>query len=279
LRLGVSEVKRQATSGLFFSPSRLFAMTLAVSLPPSRHTFLGRLDPRWKLVAVSLAGTASAFLRTLPALGVALALSMLLAALARLPLRWYLERMGALSLALAIFILPMPLLLSGDGPAWNCGWLRVSWYGARAGLLLAGKALTVVHLMLALLATTPPDALLKAGRSLGLPARLVHVGLLTFRYLFLLAEELHRLRIALRIRGFRNRANLHSYRLVGQLAGILLVRGAERAEHVSHAMRSRGFDGEFRSLARFQTCLLDVAGFLFVLLSVCGVVALDRLLA
>src|SRR5437868_4244073 len=94
-----------------------------------------------------------------------------------------------------------------------------------------------------------------------LPAALLGLGgalVLTYRYTFLLAEELGRLRIALRVRGYRNRANLHSYRTIGHVAGTLLVRSHERAERVGQAMRCRGFDGRFRSLTAFRTRWPDV---------------------
>jgi cobalt/nickel transport system permease protein len=85
--------------------------------------------------------------------------------------------------------------------------------------------------------------------------------LLSYRYLFLLGEELGRLRVALRVRGYRNRMSLHSYRTVGHVTGVLLLRGHERAERVGQAMRCRGFDGRYRSLAEFRTRWTDVAFF------------------
>src|SRR5262249_59414532 len=93
----------------------------------------------------------------------------------------------------------------------------------------------------------------------------VQLALRACRLLCVLVDEVGRLRVALRVRGFRNRMDWHSYRVVGAVAGTLLVRGHERAERVAHAMRCRGFDGTFRALAEFRTRAADVAG--FVLLS------------
>ena len=66
------------------------------------------------------------------------------------------------------------------------------------------------------------------------------------------------------MRGFRNRADLHSYRTIGQVAGTLLVRSQERSERVGQAMRCRGFDGEFRSLHDFRTTAGDVLAFVAI---------------
>jgi cobalt/nickel transport system permease protein len=252
-------------------------MTLTFTPPPLSESPVTRFDPRWKLAGLLLSALAATWLRTLPATLLAFAGSLLLVLLARLPWRWYLGRVGALAVALAIFVLPLPFLLADGGPSWQWGFLRVSLHGAAVALLLGAKALTVVTLMLVLLASTPLDALLKAARSLHVPGLLVQLALMSYRYLFLLRDELARLRIALRVRGYRNRATRYSYRTLGHVAGTLLVRGYERAERVGHAMRCRGFDGQFRSLSDFRTRPADVAGFLILLAAAVGIFWLDLL--
>ena len=237
-------------------------MTLAPSLPAIPSSLVSRLDPRWRLVGLLVAAVVATLLRSVAASLLCFVVVLLLVILARLPWRWYLGRLGLLALALALFVLPLPFLVPPTGPGWHLGFLVVSGEGLTLALILTIRAAALVSLGLLVLATGPIDATLKGCRALGLPAVLVHIGLLTYRYLFLLLEELARLRIALRVRGFRNRANLHSYRLIGNLTGMLLVRAGERAERVGQAMRCRGFDGRFRSLAEFQTRPADV---LFVL--------------
>jgi cobalt/nickel transport system permease protein len=249
-------------------------MTLAFTPPPCPDSPLRRLDPRWKLAALAVAALAAAVLRTVPAAAAALAGALLLALLARLPPRWFLGRLGATALFVALFALPLPLLLDG-GPAWRWGSLRLSAHGAAVALLLCLKAAAVVTLFLVLLASAPLDATLKAAHSLRVPGLVVQLALLTYRYLFLLADELARLRTALRVRGFRNRASRHAYRTIGRVAGTLLVRGYERGERVGQAMRCRGFDGRFRSLTAFRTRPADVLTFAAVVGGAAAVCWLD----
>src|SRR5262249_34976662 len=118
---------------------------------------------------------------------------------------------------------------------------------------------------------------LKAAHALRLPGVFVQVVLLTYRYVFVVAAELGRLRVALRARGFRARANRHTYRTVGNVTGMLLVRSHERAERVAQAMRCRGFDGRFRSLTEFRTTPADVLAFVVIAGSAAGLVAWDLL--
>jgi cobalt/nickel transport system permease protein len=253
------------------------AMTLAFSTPPVTSSFVSRLDPRWKLAALLLAVGVAAVLHTLPAASVGLAAALLLAGVARLPPRWFLERLAALALFLALFTLPLPWLLADNGPGWTWGSVRVSRHGVEAALLLCAKAVTMVTLLLIVQATAPLESTLKAAHSLCVPGLIVQLSLLSYRYLFVLADELARLRIALRVRGYRNRASRHSYRTAGHVAGTLLVRGYERAERVGQAMRCRGFDGQFRSLIAFHTRPADVWAFLLVTASAAALAAWDWL--
>jgi cobalt/nickel transport system permease protein len=234
-------------------------MTLALQQLPCPDSVIRRLDPRWKLAALVIAAAAVAGLRGLVASSLALAGALVLAALSRLPPRWFLTRIGAAALFLAPFVLTLPFLLSGKGDAD----LPIP-YGLRAALVLCAKGLAIVTLMLILLATAPLDATLKAAHALRVPGLLVQLALLTYRYVFVLGHEMSRIRFALRVRGYRNRASRHSYRTIGHVAGTLLVRSVEQAERVGQAMRCRGFDGWFRSLTQFRTRPADVAAFVVI---------------
>jgi cobalt/nickel transport system permease protein len=251
-------------------------MTLAFSAPPCVDSPLRRLDPRWKLAALALLAVSTLLLRGLPAVGMALGMALGLALIGRLPGRWAWSRLGWTALLVGLFVVPLPFLVRDDNPAWQWGWLHFSWHGLALALMLAGKALTVMTLTLVLLTSAPLDASLKAAHALRVPGLLIQLALLSYRYIFLLVEELQRLRIALRVRGFRQRGDRHSYRTVGQVAGVLLLRSHERAERVAQAMRCRGFDGRFRSLTDFRTTLADVLTFVLLAAALAGCWAVDR---
>src|SRR5438552_7605199 len=178
-------------------PQRFNArMTLAFDPPPAGDSPLHRLDPRWKLAALGPAALAAAVVQSLPAALAALAAAALLTAVARLPGWWIARRLGALALALAPLVILLPLV---QGPE-----------GARPALLLAVKGTAVVLMALVLLGTAPLPTTLHAAQALRLPGTLVQIMLLSYRYLFVLADEFDRLRRAVRLRGFRARMDRHS---------------------------------------------------------------------
>ncbi len=236
--------------------------------PPLVRSPLGRLDARWRLATLALAVVAVALVRHLLPAALALAGALLLAVLARLPWRWYAARLAVAGALLALFVVPLPLLA-------HVGWLD----GLRLAAVILLDSLALFTLACVLLVTAPLETTLKAAHSLRIPGLLIHLALLAYRYLFVLRDELARLRLALRVRGFRNRASWHAWKTAGTAAGTLLVRGHDRAERVAHAMRCRGFDGRFRALTEFRTTSSDVLVFVVVLLLGGGLVALDAWLS
>lgn len=233
-------------------------MSRSITLPPVKPSVLSRLDPRWRLCGLLLAAIVAMVLRTLPATVGCWIQALILILLARVTPSWYGSRMGTLALALSLFLLPLPWIVPSNPGDWHWGTIAVSSRGIQLALLIACRAAAIVTLSLVILTTASLDNNLKACHALGMPGVLVQIGILTYRYLFLLLEELNRLRIALRVRGFRNRANSHGYRLVGNLTGMLLVRASERSERVSQAMACRGFAGQFRTLTPFHSRVQDV---------------------
>jgi cobalt/nickel transport system permease protein len=253
-------------------------MTLALDSLPCPPSPLRSLDPRWKLAALLLATVVVAALRTLPGTLAALAGAVALGFAGRLPLRWCLSRLGTVALVLILFAAPLPLLLHVPDPAITWGPLSFSWHGVVVGATLLTRGLALGTLALVVLGTAPLDANLKAAHSLHVPGVLVQLTLFTYRYLALVAEELARVRLALRVRGYRNRTTRHSYRTIGHVAGTLLVRSYERGERVGQAMRCRGFDGRFRSLSAARTSAMDVFFFLLITGSAAGLLTWDLML-
>lgn len=252
-------------------------MTLAIELPQSRHSPVGALDPRWKIAALVPAALLIGLLRDWRLSLAAFGMVFVLVVAARLPWRWYLGRVLALAAFLLLF-LAWPVFFPGEGePTWDVGAFSVSLPRAEHLLGVLARALAMVSLVLVVLATAPLADNLKAAHSLRVPGLLIHVTLLAYRYLFLIGDEFRRLRTALRVRAFRNRARVHSYRTIGQVAGTLLVRSHDRAERVAHAMRARGFDGRFRSLHGFVTRPRDVLFFLSVVGAAGGLLVLQFL--
>ncbi|MBX9583194.1 MAG: cobalt ECF transporter T component CbiQ [Gemmataceae bacterium] len=250
-------------------------MTLAARERPVPPSPLARWDARWKLAAVLIAVAGVASLNHLPPAAVALGIGLGLLALARLPGRWVRVRLAVFAVAAVPFLVVLPFTL--DGPGREVGPVRVSERGVVSGLAVLCRSLAIGSLVLVLVGTAPLHRTFAAAAKLRVPGVLVLLALLAYRYTFLLADELRRMRTAARVRGFRPAATRHGYRTVGHLAGAVLVRGADRADRVAEAMRCRGFDGRFHTVAGFRATAADVAGFVGLAAGTIALVLWDRL--
>jgi cobalt/nickel transport system permease protein len=115
------------------------------------------------------------------------------------------------------------------------------------------KSNAILLAFIALMATMPFATLGHALHRLRVPEKIVHLLLMTYRYIFVIEHEYLRLMRAAKIRGFRPGTNVNTYRTFAFIMGMLFVRSAERAEKVHQAMLCRGFKGKFYSLQEFRS--------------------------
>lgn len=242
-----------------------------------KDSLLARRDGRWRLLSLVLAIVGIAILRDPLPIAFGLAFALGIAWLGCVPGKWYRERIGMLLLALLPFMLIAPFTVDRGEELWRFRGLSITDAGILFGATLAAKTIALVTIALTLVATAPIQVTLAAAGKIGVPKVFVVITLLSYRYVFLFLDELNRLRIALRVRGFRNTMSLRSYRTIGQVSGTLLVRGSDRADHVAQAMRCRGFDGSFRTLTSFRTTPADAFMFALIVGASGGLVVWDVL--
>ncbi len=208
---------------------------------------LRRIDARLRVGATVLFALAVVTLGHLPAAALALAIALAVAVAARLSFRPVLQKLLALDGFMVLALASLPFTVPGT-PLFDLGGLAATEEGLARALLILLKANAVLLMVLALVGTLGAVGLGQALRGLGVPEKLVQLHLFTVRYLDVLSREYRRLRLAMRARAFRLRCDRHSWRTIGYLFGMLMVRSVERAERILRAMRARGFDGRFPSL-------------------------------
>ena len=210
-----------------------------------------RLDPRVKIVVAALFSILVAVTKSYAVALGGLVLAILYLALARLPAKQVIMRLLVVNSFIFFLWLVLPFTYPGD-VVWRFGPLAAT----RQGLIYAGlitiKSDAIVIALIALIATVPIVTLGQAMHNLRLPDKLCHLLLFTYRYIYVFEQEYRRLVQAMKIRGFRPRTNLHTYRSYAYLAAMLLVRSFDRAERVFQAMLCRGFHGTFYSLKSFS---------------------------
>jgi cobalt/nickel transport system permease protein len=134
-----------------------------------------------------------------------------------------------------------------------------------AGIVFAAKiTLKSNAILLALIALIATMSFATLGHSLArlkIPEKLVFLLMITYRYIFVIQQEYQKIIRSIKIRGFKPKTNLHTYKTFAYVIGMLLIRASERADRVYNAMRCRGFKGKYYSLTDFRA---DAGSWIFI---------------
>jgi cobalt/nickel transport system permease protein len=216
----------------------------------SGDSIIHRIDPRLRILfaaAISFILAVSMAFQTLIA---GLVLSFFLIGIARLSWREVLRRVAVVLGFIVLIWLVLPLTFEGETIS-QIGPLKVMRPGIVLSAQITLKSITILLVFIASIATMTIATLGHALNTLRLPDKLVFLLFITYRYFFVIEQEYHRLLTAAKIRGFRSRTNMHTYKTFAYLVGMLFVRASDRAERVHQAMKCRGFNGKFYSLYTF----------------------------
>lgn len=238
------------------------------------NSLIHRLDPRVRVIFATLYSFLVAISSKFSCLFAALFLSILLITLAQLDLKEVVKRLVPVNILILLFWLILPVTFKGEA-LFSLGPFNVS----REGLLLCSritvKSNTILMALMSLISSMSIATLGHALGRLGVPPKMVLLLLMTYRYIFVIEEEFERLARAAKIRGFRPKTNLHTYRTYAYFIGMLFVRASARAERVHQAMLCRGFEGRFHSLRTYTTSRLDWAWSMVMSILMIGLGALE----
>ncbi len=161
------------------------------------------------------------------------------AAVARIPAGFLLRRL-LIEVPFVAFAVLMPFVAEGErvqvlGVSLSVSGLWGAWNVLAKGTL--GVAASVL-----LASTTELRALLLGLQRLKLPPLLVQIASFMIRYGDVISDELRRMSIARRSRGFEA-SGIRHWGVLAKTAGALFIRSYERGERVYLAMVSRGYAG------------------------------------
>ncbi|MEU2182803.1 cobalt ECF transporter T component CbiQ [Streptomyces thermolilacinus] len=170
------------------------------------------------------------------------AYALLLAAVAytaRVPAPYLLKRL-VIEVPFVAFAFLMPFVVPGE-PVTVLG-VTVSVPGLWDAWNVLAKGTLGVAASVLLAATTELRELLLGLQRLRLPPMLVQIASFMIRYGDVITDEMRRMSVARRSRGFEARGVRH-WGVLAKSAGALFIRSYERGERVHLAMVSRGYTG------------------------------------
>lgn len=232
-------------------------------------SLLHRIDIRFKVVAALSLTLVIALCHCFYTGIGGLLTGMLLLILARLNLRHVLWRLLVVNSFTAFLWLTLPVTYPGDA-LYDLGPVILSRQGIELAALITIKANAIILIFISLVATSSVAELGHGLESLRVPNKLCLLLLFSYRYIFVVSQEYHRLLRAARLRCFRQGTNLHTYRTYAHLFGMTLVKSWNRSERVSQAMLLRGFHGRFYTLNDRIIAKGDLIFLVTIMLAVIG---------
>jgi cobalt/nickel transport system permease protein len=205
----------------------------------AREGFLQRRRPAATLLAVGALLVAVVVSRHPLAVLALATVPLVLAVASAVSLRRLLARSLPPAVAAAIVVSPQAVLAPGPALV-DLGPLSVTGAGLAYVLTFALRIWTGVALLAVVVLTTPFADVVAALRRLRVPAVVVWMLTITYRYLFLLLSELHALLRARESRSVGGGRLREAWRDAGRLSGTFLVRAIERGEAVHRGMVARG---------------------------------------
>ncbi len=215
------------------------------------NSVIHQLDPRIRVGLTILYAFVVALSYQFSVLLVALVLSLILIVISQVGIKEVFKRILWVNALILLLWLLLPFTFKGEVLT------RIGSFAVyRPGVVLAAqitlKSNSILLAFIALIATMSFATLGHALYRMRVPEKIVHLLLMTYRYIFVIEQEYLRLLRAAKIRGFRPGTNANTYRTYSYVIGMLFVRAAARAERVHQAMLCRGFKGKFYSLQEFQ---------------------------
>ncbi|MFH1350284.1 MAG: cobalt ECF transporter T component CbiQ [Pseudomonadota bacterium] len=233
-------------------------------------SIIHRLDPRAKTLAAFGFSTVVALSDRFLALIPALILTILLLRLAKLPLKTVLHRLLIVNGLILLLWVFLPFTFEGSS-LFTLGPLVVTKEGIVTSCIITLKSNTIVLSLMIFVSTMPIFTMGQAMNHLFVPAKITHLLLFTYRYIHVIYQEYQRLIKAMKIRGFRPRTDLHTYKTYAFLVGMVIIKSYDRAKRVRAAMLCRGFNGTFYDLSEFSFKTSDCIFMGLVLLALTGI--------
>ncbi len=170
--------------------------------------------------------------------------------LSKVPVAFIFKRVVSLLPFILMVTIFLPFIQSvegGEKVSWGALTLPVSYNGIRLFVSVVMKSCLSVMLTTLLMVSTDFASLLKALEKLRVPSLLIMIISFMYRYVFVLEDELMKMRQAKECRSVGGSQWFH-LKAQANMLGVLFLRAYERAEKVYLAMCSRGFDGHARSI-------------------------------
>lgn len=155
-------------------------------------------------------------------------------------LTFYIRRAMIFNLFTLLVWLTLSWKISENGMTWHAA-------GMYTAMLITLRMNLILCTVWLCLINVTDSILVQAVSKLPLPDKLIHLFILTVRYISLLSELNRQMTQAMKARGFQPKFNKHTFSVIAQRVALLLIQAAVQVEKTEMALKARGFRFTSRS--------------------------------
>lgn len=238
-----------------------------------RQSLFHRWDPRCKLAGLFIILFTYSFINNILMLLPMFFVTLIFVSLSCRPLSFFVRKLRFPSLFILAVVLALPFV-SGAEVIADFGVIQMTWEGTERAVLVAARFICIMTTAMTLLFSSSFLVNIKALQALGMPFLMADMALLVYRYLEVIGNDFHRMRISMKLRGFEGRRlTLRTLKTVAWSSGSLILRSYERSDWIYRAMRLRGYGSnqitvqDFKAEASDILLLLSVAVIAIIFIS------------
>lgn len=221
-------------------------------------------DERWKLWGTVILTFSIAFSHKFYSLGFSLFFIIFFIKVSKIP--WSIIKTSiSPPLSMLLVMTPFILLTPGYSLSESINFLSI--------ILI--KSITIFLLFSILVNSSSATTLMHGMCAIGIPKKLILILISTYRYIFLYREDLKKLMVSAKLRGFSLQKGFKHCITSADILLTLIIRSYEQSQRVNAAMRLRGFTGNYKTMTQFNTTIKDVFLFIIVILGSLSIIILE----
>ncbi|MEN3036547.1 MAG: cobalt ECF transporter T component CbiQ [Candidatus Methanosuratincola petrocarbonis] len=214
-------------------------------------------NPRAKIISISILLFSVVSAGEIQQAAAGLAIACLLIRVSKLPTDHVVRFIKWPAIFLTSFMIVL-LFTTNGVPVFSVYRLSISFQGLMLGLLFFIRGMAAALLASLIVMTTSFSTNVKALEDMWVPANLIQILVFTYRYVFLLREELQTMISSMESRGFIKKSDFRTALMFSKALAMLFIRSYERANNVFLAMLSRGYTGKISAGRGSQLNGIDI---------------------
>lgn len=257
-------MSRHLVEGTLRGFARALEKALVSEQIAGRRGLLQAFDPRARIIAVMILVVTVTLCRKIEIVGLLFFAAILIALASRVPFATLVRRVWLIVLGFTGLIAVPALFTTPGEPIAAIGRLSITEQGLRSAALLVLRVESAVTLTTTLVLSTHWTQILRALRSLCVPAEVITMLAMTHRYIFLLIETANQMFESRQSRMIGQLSGAAQRQMAGRTAGVLLAKSMDLSAEVYAAMQARGFNGEVRLLREPRMRAVDYSAIVVV---------------